>query len=182
MPDLRVVNGGASATSGLDVTFTSSTTGVCTVTSEGLVTFVTVGSCTIHADQAGNSSYLAAAQVSRTFTVNAVVPGAPTSVVVTSGDNQASVAFVRPISTGGTSITGYTVTVSPADVAPVNGAGSPIVVSGLTNGQPYTFTVTADNSAGTGPASSASNSATPAATQTITFNNPGPKPSAPRQR
>ena len=173
MPDLRVVNGGASATSGLDVTFTSSTTGVCTVTSDGMVTFVTVGSCTIHADQAGNSSYLAAAQVSRTFTVNAIVPGAPTSVVVTSGDNQASVAFVGPINTGGTSITGYTVTVSPADVAPVNGAGSPIVVSGLTNGQPYTFTVTADNSAGTGPASSASNSATPAATQTITFNNPG---------
>lgn len=172
-PDLRVINGGVSATSGLDVTFTSSTTGVCTVTSQGVLTFVTAGSCTINADQAGDSSYLAATQVSRTFTVNAVVPGAPTSVVSTAGDNQTSVAFVAPAYTGGTTITGYTVTVSPADVAPVNGAGSPIVVSGLTNGQSYTFTVTADNSAGTGPASSASNPATPAATQTITFNNPG---------
>lgn len=172
-PDLRVVNGGASATSGLGVTFTSSTTGVCTVTTDGVLAFRTAGSCTILADQAGDSEFLAAVQVSRTFTVNAVVAGAPTSSVATAGDTQVSVSFVAPSNTGGTSITGYTVTVSPADVAPVNGMGSPIVVTGLTNGQPYTFTVTADNVAGTGPASSASNSATPKAVQTITFNNPG---------
>lgn len=172
-PDLRIVNGGASATSGLDVTFTSSTTGVCTVTSDGVLAFVTVGTCTINADQAGDSAYLAATQVSRSFAVNAIVAGAPTSVVATPGDTQASVAFAAPASTGGSFITGYTVTVSPADVAPVNGAGSPIVVTGLTNGVAYTFTVTADNSAGTGPSSSSSNSVTPAATQTITFNNPG---------
>ncbi|MFD1089541.1 beta strand repeat-containing protein, partial [Shewanella seohaensis] len=172
-PDLRVVNGGASATSGLNVTFTSSTTGVCTVTSVGVLTFLTVGTCTINADQAGDSSYLAAAQVIRSFTVNAIVAGAPTSVVATAGDTQASVAFVAPANTGGTTITGYRVTTSPPDVAPVNVAGSPTVITGLTNGQAYTFTVAADNSAGTGPASAASNSITPKATQTITFNNPG---------
>ncbi len=172
-PDLRLVNGGASATSGLDVTFTSSTTAVCTVTSEGVLAFIATGSCTILANQAGNSAYLAATPVSRTFTVNAVVAGAPTSSVATAGDTQVSVSFVAPSNTGGTSITGYTVTVSPADVAPVNGAASPIVVTGLTNGQTYTFTVTADNSAGTGPASSASNPATPKAAQTVTFGNPG---------
>ncbi|WP_282268216.1 fibronectin type III domain-containing protein [Stenotrophomonas sp. PS02298] len=172
-PDLRVVNGGASATSGLGVTFTSSTTGVCTVTSEGVLAFLAAGSCTILADQVGDSAFLAAAQVSHTFTVNAIVAGAPTSSVATAGDTQVSVSFVAPGNTGGTSITGYTVTASPADVAPVNGAGSPIVVTGLTNGQSYTFTVTADNAAGTGPASGASNSATPKAAQTITFNNPG---------
>ncbi|MFN7977449.1 MAG: fibronectin type III domain-containing protein [Vicinamibacterales bacterium] len=163
----------ASSDSGLTVTFTSSTTGVCTVTSGGALTFVTAGTCTINADQAGNGSYLAATQVSRSFTVNAVVPGAPTIGIATAGDTQASVAFTAPASNGGSSITGYTVTVSPPDVAPVNGASSPIIVSGLTNGQAYTFTVTADNVAGTGPASAASNSVTPRATQTITFNNPG---------
>ncbi|WP_372018405.1 autotransporter domain-containing protein [Pseudoxanthomonas sp. 10H] len=172
-PDLRVVNGGASSTSGNDVTFTSATTGVCTVTSEGVLGFVSAGSCTIHADQAGDFAYLAATQVSRTFMVYAVVPGAPAIGTATAGDTQASVAFTAPASTGGSSITGYTVTVSPADVAPVNGAGSPIVVTGLTNGQAYTFTVAADNVAGTGPSSSSSNSITPKATQTITFNNPG---------
>ncbi len=163
----------ANSTSGLAVSFTSSTTGVCTVTTGGALTFVTAGTCTVNADQAGDASYLPASQVSRSFTVNAIVPGAPTSVVATSGNTQAAVAFAAPVNTGGSAITGYTVTVNPADVAPVNGAGSPIVVTGLTNGQAYTFTVTADNVAGTGPASTASNSITPAASQTITFTNPG---------
>ena len=174
-PDLSVLGGGASATSGLPVTFTSATTGVCTITSGGILTFVTAGTCTIHADQAGNSSYLPATQVSRSFTVNAIVPAAPTIGVATAGDTQASVAFTAPTNTGGSSITGYTVTASPPHVAPVNGAGSPIVINGLTNGQAYTFTVTATNAAGTGPASAASNSVTPKATQNITFNNPGPQ-------
>ncbi|WP_337879466.1 DUF4347 domain-containing protein, partial [Rheinheimera sp.] len=162
----------ASSDSGLTVSFTSATTGVCTV-SGTTVTFVTVGTCTIHANQAGDSSFLPATQVSRSFTVAAVVPGAPAAPVATAGDTQASVAFSAPVNTGGTTITSYTVAVSPADVAPVNGAGSPIVVTGLTNGQAYTFTVTAENSAGTGPASAASNSVIPKATQTLTFNNPG---------
>lgn len=172
-PDLSVLGGGASSTSGLPVTFTSATTGVCTITSAGVLTFLAAGTCTINADQAGNASYLQATQVSRSFTVNAIVPGAPTIGTAIAGDTQASVAFTAPSNIGGSAITGYTVTVSPPDVAPVNGASSPIVVTGLTNGQAYTFTVTADNVAGTGPASAASNSITPKATQTITFSNPG---------
>ncbi|CAN7656010.1 DUF4347 domain-containing protein [Acidovorax sp. LjRoot194] len=172
-PNLSTLGGGASSTSGLPVTFTSSTTGVCTITSAGVLTFVTAGTCTINANQAGNSSFLAATQVSRSFTVSPVVPAAPTSVVATAGDTQVSVAFVAPTNTGGTAITGYTVTANPPDVAPVGGASSPIVVTGLTNGQAYTFTVTADNAAGTGAASAASNSVTPKAVQTITFTNPG---------
>lgn len=163
----------ASSTSGLTVTFTSATTGVCTITSGGLLSFISAGTCTINADQAGDSTYLAAAQVSRSFTVSAVAPGAPTIGTATAGDTQASVAFTAPLNIGGSSITGYTVSVSPAHVAPVNGASSPIVVNGLTNGQAYTFSVQASNVAGTGPASAASNSITPKSAQTITFNNPG---------
>lgn len=167
------VTASSSAGGGYAVSFTSSTTGVCTITTGGTLTFVASGSCTINADQAGGSSFLPAPQVSQTFTVNAVVPGAPTSVTATAGNTQASVAFTAPVFTGGSAITGYTVTVSPPDVAPVSGTSSPIVVTGLNNGQAYTFTVTADNVAGTGPASVASNSITPRATQTITFVNPG---------
>ncbi|MDR7089977.1 fibronectin type III domain-containing protein [Cellvibrio fibrivorans] len=163
----------SSAGGGYVVTFTSSTTSVCTITSGGVLTFITAGTCTINANQAGDSSFLAAPQVSQSFTVSPVVPDAPTIGTAIAGDTQASVAFTAPVNTGGTSITGYTVTVSPPDVAPVNGASSPIVITGLTNGQAYTFTVTADNSAGTSPASAASNSITPAAIQTITFANPG---------
>ncbi|MEN5207811.1 fibronectin type III domain-containing protein [Stenotrophomonas terrae] len=163
----------ATSDSGLTPSFSSASTGVCTITGGGALTFISAGSCTINANQIGNGSYLAAPQVSQSFPVNAIVPGAPTIGTATPGGTQVSVAFAAPANSGGTLITGYTVTVSPADVAPVNGAASPIVVTGLTNGQAYTFTVTATNSAGTGPSSNASNSVIPAATQTITFNNPG---------
>ena len=89
------------------------------------------------------------------------VPDAPTIGTATGGDAQASVAFTAPADTGGTAITGYTVTSSPGSLTGT-GASSPIVVTGLTNGTAYTFTVTATNAQGTGPASAASNSVTPA--------------------
>ncbi|GAB2519650.1 hypothetical protein GCM10027032_00580 [Simplicispira piscis] len=162
----------SSAGAGYVVTFTSSTTGVCTVSGITL-TFVAAGNCTINADQAGDTSFLPAPQVSHTFTVNPVAPGAPTIGTAIAGDTQASIAFVAPSNNGGSAITSYTVTVNPPDVPPVHGASSPIVVTGLTNGQAYTFTVTATNAVPlTGGASAASNSITPKATQTITFANP----------
>jgi uncharacterized protein YhjY with autotransporter beta-barrel domain len=164
---------GATSSSGLTVSFTSATTAVCTITPGGTLTFIAAGTCTINADQAGDGSFLPASQVSRSFSVSPVVPAAPTIGTAIAGDTQASVAFTAPLNIGGSAITSYTVTVNPADVAPISGGSSPIVVTGLTNGQAYTFTVTADNVAGTGPASAASNSITPAATQTITFANPG---------
>ncbi|MCK9328237.1 MAG: fibronectin type III domain-containing protein, partial [Bacteroidales bacterium] len=152
----------ATADSGLPVTFTSATPAVATITPDGVLTFVTAGTATINANQAGNSSYLPAAEVSRTFTVNPSVPGAPTSVTATAGDTQASVSFTAPASNGGAAIIGYTVTSSPVGFT-ATGASSPITINGLTNGQAYTFTVTATNSVGTGAASTASNSVTPLA-------------------
>ncbi|MBZ4039633.1 autotransporter domain-containing protein [Novilysobacter selenitireducens] len=162
----------SSAGAGYLVSFSSSTTGVCTITGGGTLTFVAAGTCTVDADQAGDAATAAAATVSRSFTVNAVVPGVPTTVTATAGDTQASVAFIAPANAGGTAITGYTVTANPGG-ATASGMGSPVTLTGLTNGVAYTFTVTAHNSAGTGAASMASNSVTPAAVQTITFTNPG---------
>ncbi|MBO2681370.1 tandem-95 repeat protein [Shewanella algae] len=162
----------ATASSGLTPVFSSSTTGVCTITASGTLTFVTTGNCSIDADQPGDSSYNAAPTVTQSFTVNAVVPGAPTSVNAVASDASATVSFSAPASTGGAAISSYTVTSSPGGLT-TSGAGSPLTVSGLSNGTDYSFTVSANNTAGTGPASSPSNTVTPKANQTISFNNPG---------
>ncbi|MGL6297217.1 MAG: beta strand repeat-containing protein, partial [Plesiomonas sp.] len=173
-PTLTATADSATGTDNLTVSFSSSTTGVCTISSGGNLAFVTAGSCTIDADQAGDSATNPAPTVSRTFTVNAVVPSAPTVGTATAGDTQATVTFSAPANNGGAPILagGYTVTANPGNFTGT-GSSSPITVTGLTNGVAYTFTVTATNSAGTGVASAASNSVTPASPQTITFANPG---------
>jgi hypothetical protein len=158
----------ASSTSGLDVSFTSSTTNVCTITSAGALTFLATGTCTINADQAGNGTYTAATTVSRSFSVNAVASGAPTIGIATAGDAQATISFTAPASNGGATITSYMVTSNPGDLT-ASGPASPLTVTGLTNGTSYTFTVTATNSAGTSVASAASNAVTPKGAQMITF-------------
>jgi hypothetical protein len=58
----------ATASSGLPVSFSSLSTGVCTV-SGNTVTIVGVGVCTIAADQAGDATYRAAARVTNSLTV-----------------------------------------------------------------------------------------------------------------
>jgi hypothetical protein len=87
-------------------------------------------------------------------------PGAPTGVSAVPGDGQATVSFSPPASNGGEAIASYTVTASPGGQA-ATGAGSPITVTGLRNGETYTFTVTAATSAGSGPASAPSAPVTP---------------------
>ena len=88
------------------------------------------------------------------------LPSAPTSVSATRGDDTASVSFAAPYANG-SPISSYTVTASPGG-ATASGSGSPLTVAGLANGTSYTFTVTATNAVGTGPASDASNATTPA--------------------
>ncbi|MGA7341825.1 MAG: hypothetical protein WBE72_01885 [Terracidiphilus sp.] len=73
----------ATASSALTVTFASQTSSVCTV-SGTTATFVTTGTCTIQATQAGNSQYAAATPVSQSFTVNASSGSDPTSGVLPS--------------------------------------------------------------------------------------------------
>jgi uncharacterized protein (TIGR02145 family) len=89
------------------------------------------------------------------------VPSAPIIETVSAGNGQAAVIFSAPVSDGGSVITSYTVTSSPGGLT-ASGTGSPLTVTGLTNRTAYTFTVSATNENGTGSASAASNSVTPA--------------------
>jgi fibro-slime domain-containing protein/RHS repeat-associated protein len=96
----------------------------------------------------------------------AVLPGAPTNVLASlSGVAAASVSWTAPAANGGAPITGYTVTSSPGGLTvSVAGTAASTTVSGLTLGTTYTFTVTATNRVGTGPASAPSNAVTAATT------------------
>jgi fibronectin type III domain protein len=91
------------------------------------------------------------------------VPGSPVSVQAAAGTEEASVSWGTPFSSGGSPITGYTVTSSPGGLtcnAGPNAYGC--TVAGLTGGQSYTFTVTATNSRGSSAPSSPSDPVTPA--------------------
>ena len=89
-------------------------------------------------------------------------PEAPTFVSAQGGNAAATVSFLIP-PTGGSPITGYTVTVSSGGLVrfTATGTSSPIIVTGLTNDENYTFTVKAANAIGAGFASAPSNSARP---------------------
>ena len=86
----------------------------------------------------------------------ATAPMAPANLIVAPQNGQIQVGWVAP-SDGGSAITGYTVSVSPADAAPVSTAADTTVatVTGLANGTAYTVSVTATNAAETGPAAQA---------------------------
>ncbi|MDD2721390.1 MAG: fibronectin type III domain-containing protein [Gallionella sp.] len=99
------------------------------------------------------------------------VPGAPQNVSATGGATRASVSFNPPASDGGSPILGYTVTASPAGPTDSNANGTALthLITGLVGGTTYTFTVTASNLAGSGPASLPSNRITANATEGQTY-------------
>jgi immune inhibitor A len=102
-------------------------------------------------------------------------PGQPAIGTVAPGNKEATITFDPPSDEGSSAITGYTATSNPGGLT-ATGTGSPLVVTGLTNGTVYTFAVTATNDAGTG-AAAVSNGIKPAAviTPKVTFTPKQPK-------
>ena len=90
------------------------------------------------------------------FTISATVdpatpPGTPTQVGVVAQDGAAYVTWSSPVDRGSSLINGYTVTASPGGVTATTTGHMGATVTGLSNGTPYTFTVTASNANGSGP-------------------------------
>jgi hypothetical protein len=100
-----------------------------------------------------------------TAAIRAVVPGAPTGASATAGSQQATVTWVAPSFTGGSALTGYTVTAVPGGQT-CSWSGGPLscTVTGLANGTAYTFEVRAVNAVGSSVASTPTASVVPAAT------------------
>jgi len=99
----------------------------------------------------------------------AAAPTVPQNLTANVGTTAVSLGWDAPASTGSTTLQGYDVAVTPT-VAPANIAiiGTRALVSGLTTGTAYTFTVRARNSIGSGPAT-AGLAATPRAVSNATY-------------
>lgn len=105
-------------------------------------------------------------EYSNIVTVNtSSVPGSPTIGTVIRGNKEATVSFLPPKNNGGSAITYYTAKSNAGHTvtgAAIGVSAKPITVTGLDNGKPYTFKVTATNVKGEGPASKSSKAVIPA--------------------
>jgi len=124
-----------------------------------LITGLTNGTAYTFTVVAANAVGTSAASAPSNSVTPAGVPGPPTGVSATPGNTQATVAFTAPVSDGGSAITGYTVTSTPAGGVDSNAGSTSTthLVTGLTNGTAYTFSVVATNAEGSSLASAPSN-------------------------
>ncbi|RCG27302.1 DUF11 domain-containing protein [Sphaerisporangium album] len=156
------LNGVAQAPQTFDATTTTRT-----------LTGLTAGASYTFTVAAVNAVGTGAAGAQSNAVVPYTVPGQPAITSVTAGDATATLTWTAPSSTGGSPITGYIVTPYIGNVAQTpqtfTGTATTQTVTGLTPGTAYTFTVTAQNIAGPGPASARSTAVTPNAAPTLTF-------------
>jgi len=150
----------ATSSRGLTVSYATSSD-ACSVTTGGVVSIDAVGPCVVTASQAGVTGQVAAAStVSRSFRVQAVVPGAPRLTSVGFGDGELTVGFIAPDYVGGDDIDSYRAVATDGDdnqlVNNDCATSSPCTITGLTNGTEYTVTIAAVNDAGVGPVSNTS--------------------------
>lgn len=106
------------------------------------------------------ASYGSAGQLAA---IDAVAPTKPLNVRASAGNGSATVSWDPPSSNGGSPITSYAVTASPGGASCTHSGpgGGQCVVTGLTNGTPYAFTVTAGNAVGSSPPSDPTAPVTP---------------------
>jgi hypothetical protein len=175
----------AAASSGLPVTLTSTTTGICTV-ADGVVYGLAVGDCIIAANAGGDSSYSPALQVTLSIPVTAALipPSAPTIRSIMPGNASATISFAPSTSDVGLLISSFTASCTANDQTPsqVSASASPITVGNLTNGVVYDCSVIATNEAGASDPSASRTVIPESYTQTVEklyvayFGRPGDPP------
>jgi len=171
--------GGASGNPEVFSADASSTSGACTVSATGAVTFTGVGTCVIDANQAGNANFTAPDQVQQTLSI----AQAPTTTVLTQSPSSSS--FGQPVTltatvsatpgagtpTGTVTFTDGTTTLG---TVPLNANGQASLTTELGAG-PHTVVATYSGAPNFAPSASSAQGSTltVGCTQTITGNHPG---------
>ena len=136
------LNPGATASSGLAVTYSSSTPSVCTA-SGSVVTLVATGTCTLSASQAGNGTYAAAAPISQSFTVNPQAAPPPfVGYVASWGINDTGATISWSTDVNATTQVAYGTTTALGSLSPLQNslsASHGVVLSTLNPGTTYYF-------------------------------------------
>ena len=166
----HAANGNGHPVTGYTVTstpggFTCTTTGTLNCTVSGL----TNGTSYTFKVTATNIVGTGPASAASAAVIPATVPGAPSGVAGTPADGSVALTWSAPASNGGRAISGYTATSSPLGKTCTTSGSLGCTVLGLANGTPYTFTVRATNSIGTGAPSAASTSVTPVTVPGATY-------------
>jgi hypothetical protein len=137
----------ATATSGQPVTYSTTST-ACSVTSAGVITFLTSGTCAITASQSATGNYAAAAPVTQSFSVN-LAPAVITGTVPPSAEPGSGTISIGAVSTSNQPITYISTTPSVCTVTTPGG-----LVTILATGS---CSITASQPAGGGYAAGSAN-------------------------
>jgi hypothetical protein len=148
----------ASSTSGLTLAYTTTTAGVCSVTSRGMVHIIASGTCAITISQNGLlddgtlSDWVAMTSVPFSFLVKPAPPAAPIIASITPGNGTLTVTWKAPTGTGN-EVSNYGVQygITTAGVTnwsnfeTVAAPGLTSTITGLTNGIAYNVQINASN-------------------------------------
>ncbi|MDR9453891.1 MAG: fibronectin type III domain-containing protein, partial [Wenzhouxiangella sp.] len=156
------VDDGGAVITGYEVTSTPDGLACTTSTTACTVTGLTNGTAYTFSVVAINMLGAGPVSVSSAAVTPLGAPAPPTGVNASVGNGQAAVSWTAPADDGGSAITGYEVTPTPEGRTCSTMGATSCIVTGLTNGTSYTFTVTAINAEGTSPPSPMSNAVKPA--------------------
>ena len=144
-----------------EVTSTNSAFGCVTTELSCTITGLTNGTSYVFVVTATNDEGTGLSSTSTSVTPKRI-PDAPTAASATYGNASATVNWTAPAFNGGSGITSYTVTSTPdSKTCTATSTARSCVVTGLTNGTSYTFTVKATNVVGSSAESAATSSVIP---------------------